>query len=200
MRVIITMRSRPKEKRSGSRIALRRGPAWRWRLVSSLVLAILAAILLVRPGPAVARAESLKARPGPALNVVVIGDFYSYGYASSADPDLRSSAPPTLQALNQIQAANQGVQVNVMFLPVADATKAMLYHPLNPGTRLVEPPQITAVKHANVVIVGVGAGNARFARWMRTVLFGATSASAKAFPQFMTRFDDGSYLGAQTAL
>lgn len=199
MRVIIRTRLRPEKKGSDLRLALRPGPTWQWRLFSSLMLAILVAILLVRPGSAATRAENLKTRPGPALNVVVMGDFYSYGYASSADPGLRSATPPTLQALNQIQAANQGVQVNVMFLPVADATKAMLYHPSNPGTRLAEPPQINAVKHADVVIVGVGASNASFARWMRTVLFGA-SASAKAFPQFMAHFDDGSYLRAQTAL
>jgi len=78
------------------------------------MLALLAPILLPRPDAAAAATGPAK----PRLNVVVIGDFFSYGYADSADPALQRSAPPTLQALNQIQAANPGVQVSVLFIPV----------------------------------------------------------------------------------
>ena len=167
-------------------LALGPGAAPHWRLLSSLMLALLAAILLVRPGAAMAQAGGAKAQAKPALNVVVIGDFYSYGYAYSADPALRGSVPPTLQALNQIQAANPGIQVNVLFIPVKDATRNWL------------PPVVNAVRDANIVIVGVGANDARFTDSMRTVLFGA-AASAKAFPQLMAVFDNGSFLQAQAA-
>jgi hypothetical protein len=153
--------------------------------------------IMVAPGAAVAQAGTTESQPRPALNVVVIGDFYSYGYASSADPALRSSAPPTLQALNQIQAANQGVRVNVMFLPSLTPLRPGLSRG-EPGHRFAAPPQINAVKSANVVIVGVGAGDARLAAWMRTVLFGATPA--KAFARHMALFGSGSYLIAQIAL
>ncbi|HEY4849369.1 MAG TPA: hypothetical protein VII22_01160, partial [Streptosporangiaceae bacterium] len=167
-------------------LASRPGAALHWRLLSSLMLALLAAILLVRPGAAVAQAGEAKTQAKPVLNVVVIGDFYSYGYAYSADPVLRGSVPPTLQALNQIQAANPGVQVNVLFIPVKDATRNWL------------PPVVSSVRDANIVIVGVGANDARFTDSMRTVLFGA-AASAKAFPQLMAVFDNGSFLQSQAA-
>jgi hypothetical protein len=167
-------------------LALRPGAAPRWRLLSSLMLALLAAILLVRPSAAIAQTGGAKTQAKPVLNVVVIGDFYSYGYAYSADPALRGSVPPTLQALNQIQAANPGIQVNVLFIPVKDATRNWL------------PPVVNSVRDANIVIVGVGANDARFTDSMRTILFG-TAASAKAFPQLMAVFDNGSFLQAQAA-
>jgi hypothetical protein len=193
--VFIVKRSRPDQAGSVPGLGVLPGPAWYWRLSGSLMLlALLAAILVVRPGAAMAQAAK------PSLNVAVIGDFYSYGYAASANPTLRLSAPPTLQALNQIQVANPGVQLNVTFLPVVDATKARLYLGVDPGTRLAAPPQINAVKKANIVIVGVGATNTGFTTWMKTVLFGGTLPSAKVSAGFMASFDNGSYLQSQSTL
>ena len=193
--MFIVKRSRPDKAGSVPGLGVLPGPAWYWRLSGSLMLlALLAAILVVRPGAAMAQAAK------PSLNVAVIGDFYSYGYAASANPTLRLSAPPTLQALNQIQVANPGVQLNVTFLPVVDATKARLYLGVDPGTRLAAPPQINAVKKANIVIVGVGATNTGFTTWMKTVLFGGTLPSAKVSAGFMASFDNGSYLQSQSTL
>jgi hypothetical protein len=184
--VISVKRSHPQMEGPVPGLASRPGAAQHWRLLSSLMLALLAAILLVRPGAAVAQIGGAKTQAKPALNVVVIGDFYSYGYAYSTDPALRGSVPPTLQALNQIQAANPGVQVNVLFIPVKDATRNWL------------PPVVNSVRDAKIVIVGVGANDARVTDSMRTVLFGA-AASAKAFPQLMAVFENGSFLQAQAA-
>jgi len=159
------------------------------------MLALLAPILLPRPDAAAAATGPAK----PRLNVVVIGDFFSYGYADSADPALQRSAPPTLQALNQIQAANPGVQVNVLFIPVPEATSASLFQPTPRSTSSAPPVLIKAVSHASVVIVGVGSSNAGLAASMRAVLFG-DSVSENAFSRLMAAFDNGSFLRAQTAL
>ena len=200
MRVIIVERSGPENGARAYQSALRPGAVWHWRLFSAvLLLALLPAIMLVR-------LDAANAANGPtsgakaSLNVVVLGDFYSYGYSSSVDPTLRSASPPTLQALNQIQAANPGVQINVMFLPVLDATSARLYQTVNPGSRFASPPQINAVKHANIVIVGVGANDLGFTNWVRSVLFASSPPSAKTSAQYMALFENGSYLQGQTSL
>ena len=197
--MIIVKNSRPRQGRF-LRSALRPAAGWQWRFFGSLMLvALLPAITLAWPSSADAQVGGPTTPAKPMLNVVVIGDFYSYGYSSSTDPALRSSTPPTLQTLNQIQAANPGVQINVMFLPVLDATSTKLYHTTAPGTRFATPPQINAVKHANLVVVGVGANDVGFTNWLRSTLFG-TSAPTTSSAQFEARFDNGSYLAAQTAL
>jgi hypothetical protein len=197
--VIRTKRSDSQENGHLSRLALGLDVAWPWRLASVLMLAFLAVILIPQPDAAMAAASHPKAPAKPALNVVVIGDFYSYGYADSADHALQRSAPPTLQALNQIQAANPGVRLNVLFIPVSEATRVSLFRPTRISTSFVRPALIRAVSHASVVIVGLGASNARLAASMRAVLFGG-SISEKAFSRLMTAFDNGSVLRAQTAL
>jgi len=173
--------------------AVRHAPAWPWRLGSVLMVVLLATVLAPKSEAAVA---SRKIPVKPKLNVVVIGDFYSYGYATSSQAMLRKSVPPTLQALNQVQSANSGVQVNVLFIPVTAATNSSLFAPASQGEL---PALIGAVTHASVVIVGIGGGNAALAGPMRNVLFDS-KASAKVFPQLMTSFYDGYYLYAQTAL
>jgi hypothetical protein len=157
---------------------------------------MLASILTPKSDAAAATTAGPKIPAKPKLNVVVIGDFYSYGYATSSVAALRNSAPPTLQVLNQVQAADRGVQVNVLFIPVTAATSGALFDSENQAKM---PALIDAVAHSSVVIVGIGGGNAALAGPMRSVLFG-TAASAKAFPQLMTSFDDGYYLAAQTVL
>ena len=196
--MISAKRSHSQENRYRSQLVLGPGTAWPWRLASLLMLALLAAILLPQPDAAAATGGP-KVPAKPALNVVVIGDFYSYGYASSADRALQRSTPPTLQALGQIQAANPGVQVNVLFIPVSEATSSALFQPTRLSTSSVRPALIKAVSHASVVIVGVGANNASLAASMRAVLFGG-SISEQAFSRLMTAFDNGSVLRAQTAL
>ncbi|MDX6334662.1 MAG: hypothetical protein QOG05_2002 [Streptosporangiaceae bacterium] len=191
-------RSHSQRTRHMGRLALPQSATWPWRFASLLMLALLATILLPRPEMALAVAGGPKAPAKPALNVVVIGDFYSYGYAGSTDPALQRSTPPTLQALNQIQAANPGVQVNVLFIPVSEATSASLFQATRLSTSSARPALINAVRHASVVIVGVGANNARLAASMRAALFG--SISANAFSRLMAAFDNGSVLRAQTAL
>jgi len=56
---------------------------------------------LVLAPKSVAEAAELKAPVKPQLNVVDIGDLYSYGYATSFRIGVRTSVQPTLQALNQ---------------------------------------------------------------------------------------------------
>jgi hypothetical protein len=192
-RVAHAKRSRSQKKVSiRRRQAVHREPAWYWRLGSVLMVSALGFILAPK---SVAVAADLKTPAKPELNVVDIGDFYSYGYATSPKATLRKSAPPTLQALNQIQAANSGVKVNVLFIPLAAATSSTLF---DPGNKEL-PALIGSVKHASVVIVGVGGGNAPLAGPMRSVLFG-TKASANTFSQLMTAFYSGYYLYNQAAL
>src|SRR5260370_17513382 len=187
------------DKRHTSRLTVLPGAAWHWRLCSLLMLALLASFLIPRPDAANAATGGPKppARPNP--TVVVIGDFYSYGSATSAEPALQKSAPPTPQALKQIQAANRGVNVNVLFIPVSAATSTSLFQPASLGTSSARLTLINAVRRASTVIVGVGGGNATLAESLRSVLFGG-AVSAKAFSQLMANFDNGSYLRAQIAL
>src|SRR5215475_13680021 len=91
------------------------------RWLSLAVLAVLGTLLFVWPGVARAGRTGLSTRPAATVNVIVIGDFYSYGYSTSQNPALRQSVPPTLQALNKIQSANARVKIDVLFIPVADA-------------------------------------------------------------------------------
>lgn len=192
-------RSHSQEKGHTLRLTLGPGASWYWRLCSLLLLALLVSILIPRPSAALAATAGPKAPPKPNLNVVVIGDFYSYGYATSADKTLQDSAPPTLQALNQIQAANRAVQMNVLFIPVSYATSASLFLNQNAGTPAALPALIRAVRRANVVIVGLGGGNDNLAASMRSVLFG-TGAAPKSFSRLMESFENGTYLRAQIDL
>lgn len=178
-------------RRKAPRFAL--GPSAGWRVLSVLAMGLFGAILLA-PGAAVAKSAPAKA----SLNVVVIGDLYSYGAATSSNAELRHAAPPTLQALNQIQAANKGVRLNVLFIPVTEASPALLTQPSGSGTSKRQA-LIKAVSGASVVIVGVGEGNASLAASMRSVLFG-TSAPQSTFNQLMSSIDSGTYLQNQTAL
>jgi hypothetical protein len=123
-----------------------------------------------------------------------VGDLFSYGYAKSADPALRLSVPPTLEALNQVQLANQDVQLHVLFIPVWEATWDNLYKSSGSG----KPPLINAVKDANVVIAGVGADVPSFAASLQTILFG-TRVSASMYPPLMGIFHNGSYQQEETA-
>ncbi|MCW2891758.1 MAG: hypothetical protein JWO75_1247 [Actinomycetia bacterium] len=187
-------RSRPKKTKVNirRRNAGQREPAWHWRLGSLLLVGAIGFVLAPK---SVAEAAELKAPVKPQLNVVDIGDLYSYGYATSSAPALRKSVPPTLQALNQVQAANSGVRLKVLFIPVPAATSSALFDSGNNEL----PALINAVAHSSVVIVGVGGGNTPLAGSMRSVLFG-TAAPADAFPQLMTSFDDGYYLYNQEGL
>jgi hypothetical protein len=89
--------------------------------------AAIVGVLLALPPADATPAHGGKRAARLTLNVVVVGDFFSYGYAKSADPTLRLSVPPTLAALNQIQLANQGVQIRVLFIPVWESTWDDLY-------------------------------------------------------------------------
>ena len=186
-------RSRPKANVNiRRRKAGQREPAWHWRLGSLLMLGAIGFVLAPKSP---AEAAELKAPVKPQLNVVDIGDLYSYGYATSSAPALRKSVPPTLQALNQVQAANSGVRLNVLFIPVPAATSSALF---DSGKNEL-PALINSVAHSSVVIVGLGGGNAPLAGSMRSVLFG-TAAPADAFPQLMNSIDDGYYLYYQESL
>lgn len=164
---------------------------WPWRVFSVVMMGLLGGFLLA-PGAALAKTET-------SLNVVVLGDPFSFGYATSANAALREAAPPTLAALNQIQTANPGVQLNVVFIPLKDASTPALNHPAGTGAFTGQSPLIKSVSQASIVIVGLGAGNASLAAPMRSVLF-SPSASQPAFTQLMTAFDNGSYLRSQSAL
>lgn len=172
------------------------------------------------PGP-VAPAATAPAKP--TLKVVVIGDSFTSGegassstyrtalaptttedgityYTPQIDPAHQSSTAPSLQALNQIQAANPNVDIQVSFVPVSGATRDSLYQPAHPGTPFEQPPQINAVKGADVVIVGIGGNDARFSDWITTVLGSTEASSTQQFQQFMQPFNNGSYLDGQVKL
>jgi hypothetical protein len=186
-------RSHPKTKVNiRRRKAGQREPTWHWRLGSLLMAGAIGFVLAPK---SVAEAAELKAPVKPQLNVVDIGDLYSYGYATSSASALRKSVPPTLQALNQVQAANSGVRLKVLFIPVPAATSSALFDSGNNEL----PALINAVAHSSVVIVGLGGGNTPLAGSMRSVLFG-TAAPADAFPQLMNNIDDGYYLYNQEGL
>jgi hypothetical protein len=160
------------------------------------MLGVIAGVLLALPpaGATDAHRTSPKHPARPTLSVVVVGDLFSYGYAKSADPALRLSVPPTLEALNQVQLANQDVQLHVLFIPVWEATWDNLYKSSGSG----KPPLINAVKDANVVIAGVGADVPSFAASLQTILFGAR-VPANRYPPLMGIFDNGSYQQEETA-
>lgn len=178
------------------------GGAWGWPLASVLMLGVIIGVLLALPSTSAANAKdatsanvtSPNTPVRPTLHVVVIGDFFSYGYANSADPALRLSVPPTLSALNQVQLADQGLQLHVLFIPVAEATWGKLYRSSGSGKALL----INAVKGANVVIAGVGADVPEFATSLRAILFGS-HVSAKMYPPMLGVFRNGSYQREETA-
>jgi lysophospholipase L1-like esterase len=188
----------------------------------------LAAVLALATGAALASADEQPTGPpvGPpraVVKVTVIGDSFTSGEGADPatyrtvpvpattedgltyesvqiDPAHQSSAAPTLQALNQIQAANPAAQIQVTFVPVSGATRDSLYQTTNPGTPFEQPPQINAVRGADVVIVGIGGNDAGFTNWVRTALSSTASTSAQQFPQFMQQFNDGTYLANQSQL
>lgn len=134
-----------------------------------------------------------------ALAPAVTEDGISY-YSYQIDPAHQSSTAPSLQALNQIQAANPNVDLQVSFVPVSGATRDSLYQPAHPGTPFEQPPQINAVSGADVVIVGIGGNDAKFSGWISTVLGNSEASSTQQFGQFMQPFNDGSYLTGQVNL
>lgn len=184
-----------------------------------------ATVLALSTGTALAGADEQPAGP-PAkatVKVTVIGDSFTSGEGANAatyrtapvtttdesgityqvdtvDPAHQSSTAPTLQAINQIKAANPNADIQVTFVPVSGATRDSLYQTTNPGTPFEQPPQINAVKGADVVIVGIGGNDARFSQWVSTVLFNADGTSAQQFPQFMQPLNDGTYVANQIKL
>jgi hypothetical protein len=196
-----------------------------WRLLG--ILALAAALFVpttaafattAGPDPVAPVATQTK----PTVKVTVIGDSFTSGEGASpstyrmvpipggvdengqqvfgVDPAHQSSTAPTLQALNQIQAANPGANIDVTFVPVSGATRTSLYQTTRPGTPFEAPPQINAVKGADVVIVGIGGNDARFTDWINTVLWSKESTSTASFPTFMQQFNDGTYLNQQVSL
>ena len=185
-------RSRPKANVNiRRRRAGQREPAWHWRLGSLLMLGAIGFVLAPKSP---AEAGELKAPVKPQLNVVDIGDLYSYGYATSSAPALRKSVPPTLPGTQpgtgseQRRAAERAVHPR----PGRYEQRAIRFGEKQTAAL------INAVAHSGVVIVGLGGGNAPLAGSMRSVLFG-TAAPADAFPQLMNSIDDG-YLYYQESL
>ena len=196
--------------------------------VRALGTVLSAAVFALSAGTALAGADEQPAGPPSTppkatVKVTVIGDSFTSGEGANAgtyrtapvtttdesgityqvdtvDPAHQSSTAPTLQAINQIKAANPGVDIQVTFVPVSGATRDSLYATTNPGTPFEQPPQINAVKGADVVIVGIGGNDARFSEWVGTVLFSTDGTSAQQFPQFMQPLNDGTYLANQVKL
>lgn len=191
-------RERWSNRRSHEHNLTRRSARRSW--FNLLVLTLLATVLFVWPGVANAdRTGPAKTNPLPTVYVAVVGDFYSYGYSASPDTALRQSAPPTLQALNQIQAANPGVRIVVLFVPVATAVGGRLSHRAGHGGQTTQSALIDELRGANVVIDGLAVGNAKFASMMRAVLFDGR-ASTKTMLQLTSVFSTGAYLQAENRL
>ena len=176
--------------------------AWYWPASLLMLAAIVGVLIALPPADATNAAHGTTANPPaatPTLNVVVVGDFFSYGYAASTDRALRLSVPPTLAALNQIQLANQDVRMRVLFIPVTEATWTRLYK--GSGSAKAgssKAPLINAVKGARVVIAGVGADLPSFATSLRTVMFGAR-VPARSYSSLMGIFKKGSYRHEETS-
>jgi len=71
--------------------------AWYWPASLLMLAAIVGVLIALPPADATNAAHGTVAKPPaatPTLNVVVVGDFFSYGYAASADRALRTSVPP----------------------------------------------------------------------------------------------------------
>jgi hypothetical protein len=192
-------------------------------LATALAVSVGSGLAWAADQPVSPSGPAANASAKPILKVTVIGDSFTSGEGASSstyrtvlapdvtedgipfqslqiDPAHQSSTAPTLQALNQIQAANPGVDIQVSFVPVSGATRDSLYQTTRPGTPFEQSPQINAVKGADVVIVGIGGNDAGFTNWIKTVLFSTDATSAQQFPQFMQQFNDGSYLANQTKL
>ena len=155
----------------------------------------------------------------PVLKVTIIGDSYTSGegagmyntvtypavnangsssMVTAVDPGHQSPLAPTLQALQQIQSANPNVNIQVNFVAYSGATRDSMFSPQQPGTPFMQPPQIDAVKNANIVIVGVGGDDINFANWIRTVIGNNEAGTASHFTDYMDPLTDGTYQQAQT--
>jgi len=192
-------------------------------LATALAVSVGSGLAWAADQPVSPSGPAANASAKPILKVAIIGDSFTSGegansstyrtvlapavtedgiayYSYQIDPAHQSSSAPTLQALNQIQAANPGVDIQVSFVPVSGATRDSLYKPTQVGTPFEQPPQINAVTGADVVIVGIGGNDVGFSKWIGTVLTSTESTSTQAFPQFMQTLNDGSYQASQGQL
>jgi hypothetical protein len=192
-------------------------------LATALAVSVGSGLAWAADQPVSPSGPAANASAKPILKVAIIGDSFTSGegansstyrtvlapavtedgiayYSYQVDPAHQSSSAPTLQALNQIQAANPGVDIQVSFVPVSGATRDSLYKPTQVGTPFEQPPQINAVTGADVVIVGIGGNDVGFSKWIGTVLTSTESTSTQAFPQFMQTLNDGSYQTSQGQL
>ena len=135
------------------------------------------------------------AAPGH-VKVVVVGDSYTSGEGSSSntyrpvtvttydqtygnnppvveqmtDPAHQSSTAPALQAIQQMAANHPDTVFDVVFAPVSGATIDSMSQPTRPGTPFEQPPQLDAVKGADIVLLGAGGNDAQFSTAVRSAL------------------------------
>jgi hypothetical protein len=160
----------------------------------------------------------------PTIKVVIIGDSYTSGeganpatYLSGPTtlfnpedgsrititqpyPQHVSSTSPAMQAIAAIQQANPGVNIEVLNVAVSGATRQSAFSPSQPNNPdFTLPPQIDAVKSADIIINGFAGGDDNnFSAWASHVLFNRDSTLPATFnSDFAPAFTNGTNLQQQ---
>jgi len=116
------------------------------------------------------------------------------------DPAHRSATAPAMRIINELQAQNPGVTFDVRFVAVSGATRDSMYLTTNVGTPFEAPPQMDAVRGADVVILGIGGNDARFSDWASTVFWSTEATSEQRFPEFLEPVQSREFRQAQRYL
>ena len=162
----------------------------------------------------------------PTVRIVIIGDSYTSGEGASWTtykqgppqitydefgnqiqqpmiyPQHVSSQSPAMQAVNALQAANPGVNFDVVNVAVSGATRADAAKPSesnNPVFTL--PPQLDSVRNADIIISGFAGGNDNnFPGWAQYVITHKDSSVPAEFNStFAPAFNSGSNLADQVS-
>jgi hypothetical protein len=203
--------------------------------VAGVLLAALPTLAGVGADPAAAD-PTAPAQQGVHIKIVVIGDSYTSGegadpstYAAATvrgsrgqltrviDPAHLSSNAPAQQAIEALRAEHPNATFEVKYVAVSGATRESMEKPSG-APPFQHPPQLSEIKDANIVIVGVGGddiggkdanGNViGFSTWIKSVLGanlspGGESAAVVRWQQIMNHLRDGSdkgYVAKQTEL
>jgi hypothetical protein len=116
---------------------------------------------------------------------------------TTEDPAHRARNAPARQAVRQLQEENPDLTIGLDFGPVTGADRDSLSKPTRPGTPFEHPPQLNSFKDADIGIIGIGANDANFTGWAKTVLTSKELTTARAFPGFMDVVTSPKFLADQ---
>ena len=129
---------------------------------------------------------------------VQVNDEFGNTFEQQAiDPAHQSSTAPALRAIENLRQQNPDTNFDVTFVPVSGATRDSLYQTTNPGTPFEQAPQLNQVKDADIVVLGIGGNDARFADFARTVLGSREATTERVFPEFQARVQDPAFAQGQ---